>query len=288
MRRLATDLRFALRSFAKTPGFTAIAVVVLGIGIGANTAIFTVVNELLLRPLSGRANELVGVYNHDRAVPNSYRPFSYPLYTDVRDRSGIFDALMAHTFSIVGTPAGEGTKRTLASVVSSNYFDVLGVRLAAGRTFSAEEERPGARIPVAIVTYGQWLKAGLDPAFLGRTIRINAMDFTIVGVAPQGFTGTMALISADLYVPLGMFDSDRHRSVQEQRPGPGRSIEHGSRGRRTTERWRRCVHPLRRDSTRCRDRSRRCIPPITRTSRSLPIRCRGCRRVPLRKMTARS
>jgi predicted permease len=207
MRRLATDLRFALRSFAKTPGFSAIAVIVLGIGIGANTAIFTLVNELLLRPLSGRANELVGVYSHDRAVPDSYRPFSYPLYTDVRDRSGIFDALLAHTFTIVGTPAGEGTKRTLASVVSSNYFDTLGVRLAAGRTFSADEERPGARIPVAIVTDALWMKEGRDPAFLGKSIRINATDFTVVGIAPRGFTGTMALVSADLYLPLGMFDT---------------------------------------------------------------------------------
>jgi hypothetical protein len=87
------DVVYALRTFAKAPGFTAIAVLVLGAGIGANTAIFTIVNELLFRPLSGRASELVGVYSHDRTAPDSYRGFSYPNDVDVRDRSGVFDAL---------------------------------------------------------------------------------------------------------------------------------------------------------------------------------------------------
>ena len=207
MRRLSTDLSYAVRTFTKTPGFTLIAVLVLGIGIGANTTIFTLVNELLLRPLSGRASELVGVYRHDRIVPDSYQPFPHATYVDVRDRSDMFDALMAHTFTLVGTPAGEGMRRSLAAVVSSNYFDTLGVRLAAGRTFSLDEERPGARIPVAIVTYARWQQEGRDPAFIGKTIRINAIDVTVVGVAPEGFTGTMALVSAELYLPLGMFDA---------------------------------------------------------------------------------
>ena len=207
MRRFAADLSYAIRTFLKTPGFTAIAVLVLGLGIGANTAIFTLVNELLLRPLSGRASELVGVYRHDRVVPDSYQPFSYPMYVDVRDRSDLFDAVMAHTFTMVGTPAGEGMRRTLAAVVSSNYFDTLGVRLAAGRPFSIDEERPGARIPVAIATYARWMHEGRDPAFIGKTIRINAIDFNIIGVAPEGFTGTMALVSAEVYLPLGMFDT---------------------------------------------------------------------------------
>ncbi|HEY7475051.1 MAG TPA: ABC transporter permease [Vicinamibacterales bacterium] len=207
MRRLSTDLAYALRTFAKTPGFTAIAVLVLATGIGANTAIFTLVNELLLRPLPGRGSELVGVYSRDRMVPDSFRQFSYPNYVDVRDRSGVFDALLAQTFTMVGTPAGEGTRRTLAVVVSSNYFDTLGVTLAAGRPFSADEEQPGARISVAIVTYGRWMQEKRDPAFIGKTIRINAIDFTVIGVAPEGFSGTMALVSADLYLPLGMFDA---------------------------------------------------------------------------------
>ena len=114
---------------------------------------------------------------------------------------------MAHTFTMVGTMTGDETRRTLAAIVSLNYFDTLGVGLAAGRTFTAEEERPGANLPVAIATYATWQKAQLDPAFIGKTVRINARDFTIVGVAPEGFTGTMALVSADVYLPLGVYDT---------------------------------------------------------------------------------
>jgi predicted permease len=205
--RLRQDLAYALRAFAKAPGFALVAVLVLGMGIGANTAVFTIVNELLLRPLSGRAGELMGVYSRDTTVPDSYRAFSYPNYVDIRARGDVFDALMAHTFTLVGTPAGDSTRRTLAAVVSSNYFDTLGVRLAAGRPFTPDEERPGSRAPVVIVSYARWKQAGFDPAFVGQTVRVNAIDLTVVGVAPEGFTGTLALISPELYLPLGLFDA---------------------------------------------------------------------------------
>jgi predicted permease len=199
MRHIFHDLRFGLRMLVKTPGFTAVAVAVLALGIGANTAMFSVVNTLLLRPLAGRADELVGLYSHDRTKPNSFRALSYPNYADIRDRNDVFDGLMAHTFSMVGVPAGDKMRQTFIEVVSSNYFETLGVSLAAGRSFTHDEERPGARIPVLIVR-----KDRAD--LLGKTLKINATDFTVVGVAPQGFTGTMALISPEMWLPLGMFD----------------------------------------------------------------------------------
>ena len=200
------DLAYALRLLVKAPGFTAVAVLVIGIGIGANTAIFTILNELVLRPRSGQADALVGVYSHDSTRPDSYRMFSYPNYVDIRDRGDLFDGLLAQTLTMVGVPEGEGTRRVLAAVISSNYFDTVGVRLAAGRPFTIDEERPGAA-PVAIVTYARWVREGRDPAFLGRSIRLNAEDYTVIGVAPEGFTGTMAFLSADVYLPLGRFDS---------------------------------------------------------------------------------
>ena len=192
------DLTYALRSFTKAPAFTAIAILVLGIGIGANTAIFTIVNELLFKPLSGRAGELVGVYRHN--TDHDYRAFSYPNYVDVRDESGVFESVMAHTFAMVGVPAGDTTRRAFADVVSSNYFDALGVKLAAGRPFTAEEEKPGASIQVAIVPYARRNE-------LGQMVRINSRDFTIVGVAPEGFTGTMVFVGPEFYLPLGVFDT---------------------------------------------------------------------------------
>ena len=221
MTRLLQDLHYSARSFLRSPGFTVVAVVVMALGIGANTAIFTMVNELMFRPLSGRADDLVGVYSHDRTVPNSYRAFSYPNYVDIRDGAGVFEGLMAHTFAMVGTPAGDTTRRVFADVVSSNYFDTLDVPLAAGRPFTAEEERPGARIPVVIVSYSWWKKENLDPSFIGRTIRINDRDFTVVGATPEGFTGTMALVSAEVYLPLGMFDDVVNDTFKNKGTGLG-------------------------------------------------------------------
>ena len=214
MTRLWQDVAYAFRTFAKAPGFTAIAILVLAIGVGANIAIFSIVNEFLLRPLSGRAGGLVGAYSHDRTEVDSFRAFSYPNYADIRDQSDLFDRLMAHRFTMVGASAGDETRQILAALISSNYFDTLGLRLAAGRPFTAEEERPGANLPVVIATYARWQKEQLDPAFVGKTIRINAQDFTVVGIATEGFTGTMALLSAEVYLPLGAFDS-----VASQRPG---------------------------------------------------------------------
>ncbi len=218
MGRLWPDVVYAVRTFAKAPGFTVIAVLVLGAGIGANTAIFTVVNELLFRAKSGRAGELVAVHSRERTNADAYRGFSYPNYLDVRDRSGVFEALTAHTFCMVGTPAGDETKRTFASVVAANYFDSLGVRLAAGRPFTPDEERPGSRARVVIVTYARWKQEQLDPAFVGKSIRINADDYTVVGVTPEGFTGTMALVSAELFLPIGVYDlvvNDRFKATGE-------------------------------------------------------------------------
>jgi predicted permease len=201
------DLRHALRAFARTPAFTGVAILVLAIGIGANSAMFTVVNTLLFKPLSGQAGDMVGVFSRDRTKPDTHRAFSYPNYVDIRtDTTDVFEALMAHTFAMVGVTEQDVTKRTFVSVTSSNYFDTIGAPLAAGRAFTADEERPGARIPVAIVGYERWREAGLDPAFIGSTLRINAIDFTVVGVAPRGFTGTMALVAPQMWLPLGMFD----------------------------------------------------------------------------------
>ena len=199
MTHLRQDLSYALRTFLKAPGFTLVAVLVLGIGSGANTAIFTIVNQMVFKPLSGRADELVGLYSRDRTEARGYRAFSYANYADIREQAGIFDGLLAHTFSMAGTPAGDTTRRTFVQLVSSNFFDTLGVTLAAGRPFTLDEERPGAGIPVVIVPYER-------RAELGTKIRINAEDFTVVGVAPKGFTGTMAMVGAEMYLPLGMFD----------------------------------------------------------------------------------
>jgi putative ABC transport system permease protein len=203
---LFQDIRHSVRLLRRTPGFTAVAVLVLALGIGANTAVFSLVNALVLQPRPGRIDTLVNVYSRDRIKPAQYRDFSYGAYTDLRDRSGVFESLMAHTFSLVGIGDGAATKQSFAAVVSASYFTTLGVPLAAGRPFTAEEERPGARTAVAIASYAVWREAGFSPAFIGSTVRVNGTPFTIVGVTPRGFAGTMAIVSPQWWFPLGTFD----------------------------------------------------------------------------------
>ena len=199
------DVRYGIRTLASKPGFTLAAVLVLALGIGANSAVFSLVNAFVLKPLRvEKPEELAGVYSRDTKHPDTYRAFSYPNYADLRDTGQVFSNLAAMNMAMVGVQEGATTRRTFAAVVSSNYFATLGVKPALGRPFLAAEEKPGAEL-TAIVTYPYWQKKGADPSLAGKTIRINSHAFTIVGVAPKGFTGTMALVSPEIYVPLAAY-----------------------------------------------------------------------------------
>src|SRR5438093_2293652 len=200
------DFRHSLRLLRRTPGFTSVAVGVLALGIGANAAIFNIVNTLILQPRPGRVDSTFAVFSRDKVKPDTYQDFSYPAYVDIRERNGVFDELMAHTFSTVGVREGDTTTQTFASIVSSNYFKTLGVTLAAGRAFTAEEERPGSHAKAAIASYAVWRRHNLSPDFVGRTFRANGTTFTVVGVAPRGFGGTMMLVSPQWWFPLGSYD----------------------------------------------------------------------------------
>jgi len=203
---LLRDVRHALRLLRRTPGFTGVAVLVLALGIGVNAAVFSVVNTLVLQPRPGRIDRALGVFSRERSKPDHYRDFSYPAYTDLRDRSNVFESLMAHTFSTIGVGEGDAVKQTFAALVSANYFETLGVPLAAGRPFTLDEERPGTRAPVAIASYAVWRKTGLSPSFVGSTVRVNGTPGTVVGVTARTFTGTMTLMSPQWWFPLGSYD----------------------------------------------------------------------------------
>src|SRR5262249_56449816 len=122
-------------------------------------------------------------------------------------RGDISESLAAQSFTPLATRAGDWTRQAFGAVVSSNYFDTLGVNLAAGRAFTAEEERPSARAAVAIASYDVWRRARLDPAFIGSTVRIDGIDFTVVGVAPKNFGGVMAFVSPQWWLPLGAYET---------------------------------------------------------------------------------
>lgn len=213
------DFRYSLRLLRRTPGFTTVAVLVLALGIGANTAMFSLVNTLVFQPRPGRIDQLVAVFNHDRTKPKGYRDFSYPAYVDLRERAGVFESLMAHTFSTVGLTEGDVTRQTFAAIVSANYFSTLGVRLAAGRTFTQDEERPGTGVRVAIASYAAWRRARFDPAWVGSTIRASGSDYTVIGVAPRGFAGTMTLVSPEWWFPLGSYDAIVNEMFKQRATG---------------------------------------------------------------------
>ena len=220
MNQLGQDLRYGIRTMLSKPGFTAAAVIVLSLGIGANTAIFSLVNAFLLKPLYIKnPSELVGCYSRDTKQPDNYRAFSYPNYVDLRRGNHVFSSLMAHNMALAGVTEGEVTRRVFADVVSSNYFTTFGVSLFEGRAFTDAEERPGSNSTAAIVSYSYWRRTG-DPDLLGKSIRINGRMFTVVGIAPKGFTGTTALISAELYLPLGAY-----QLVANDFEGQGKALE---------------------------------------------------------------
>jgi predicted permease len=204
--RVLQDTRHAVRLLLKNPGFSTIAVLVLALGIGANTAVFSLVNALMLQPMAAEGPGIVGIYSRDTTHPTSYRSFSWRDYEQVRSSREPFDAVMAYTMTMIGVSDGDTTRRSFSAIVSSGYFSTLDVRLAAGREFTADEERPESDERVVIVGHRFARGAGVPPeAVLGRTVRLNTRDYVIVGVAPEGFSGTMALVAPEFWLPLGVY-----------------------------------------------------------------------------------
>ena len=206
--QLLADLRYAARRLLVAPGFTIVAGLTLALGIGANTAIFSLFEAVVLRPLAVSKPQQLALLTPGAAAPGgSTGPhgMAYPLYRNLRDNNTVFDGLMCHfrLFANVGT--GAETQRLTVELVSGNYFEVLGVEAALGRTLTADDDRqPGAH-PVAVLSHECWqnLFAG-DPAVLGRTIRFNGNPLTIVGVSAKGFTGVDLDYSPQVRVPLAM------------------------------------------------------------------------------------
>ncbi|HMG06185.1 MAG TPA: ABC transporter permease, partial [Chthoniobacterales bacterium] len=201
------DLRFAVRQLLKAPGFTIAAVLVLALGIGANTAIFSLVHTMLFAPPGyARPHELVQIFSQDTKNPKSFRAFSYPTLNDIRAQNSVFSGVAAHNVGMVGLGEQNNTRRTFADIVTANYFDVLGVAPVIGRTFTLDEEQPGRAASVALVSYGYWTRHDRDASVLGSQIQINGRSYTIIGVLPRTFTGTLAILSPEVWLPLSAYE----------------------------------------------------------------------------------
>jgi len=195
------DLRFGIRGLIKRPGFTVIAVLTLALGIGANTAIFSMVNATLMRPLPvANPEQLVFVFNGP-----SGSVFSYPDYVTLRDQNNVLEGLIAWGGITASLNSNDQADFVTGAIVSGNFFDVLGVRAQLGRVISTEDDKtPGAH-PVAVISPRLWQsRFGSDPNIVGRQLLLNGNTFTIIGVLPAGFDGLQLGVTRDLYVPLMM------------------------------------------------------------------------------------
>ncbi|HEY2799938.1 MAG TPA: ABC transporter permease [Chthoniobacterales bacterium] len=205
MSTLLHDLRFGRRQLLKHPGFTALAIISMALGIGANTAIFSLVDTVLLRPLPVKnPSQLVELYGTmHRGADITLQ--SYPNYKDYRERNTVLSGLIAYRLCVTNLSRGATNERAWGYLVSGNYFDVLGVKPMLGRGFLPDEDKaPGAK-PVAVLSYATWQKlfAG-DPSAIGRTVTLNGRPYTIVGVAPKGFIGTEVAFAPQMWVPMMM------------------------------------------------------------------------------------
>jgi predicted permease len=229
MRGFRDDIRYAVRQLGQHPGFTAIAVLALGLGLGANTAIFTLIHAVMFRPLPvTRPAELyrLGDTNDccvNSGLPRKFSLFSYPLYRQLRDELPEFSDLAAFQANVTPTgirPADGGVAQSLlAKYVSDNYFTMLGVTAAAGRLFQPGDDAPGAD-PVVVISHEAWTEQyGGDPAVVGRAVYVNGTAMTLVGVAAAGFFGeTVQPNPASLWLPLGKEAGIRGASSLLSRP----------------------------------------------------------------------
>ena len=199
MPNFVQDLRYGLRSLARTPGFTVLSVAVLALGIGVNAAVFSLANAFFLRPLPvADPGTIVRVY------ANRFTNVRYRTYLELRERNSTLVGLAAFQLQSFGLRIDADVEHAFGQIVSGNYFSILGIQSARGRLLTEEDDREGAP-PAAVISFAFWTRRfGGSPDALGRTIALNGQPFTIVGVAPERFTGVLAPLVGDFWVPLAM------------------------------------------------------------------------------------
>ena len=200
------DFRFALRQLRKSPGFTFLAIITLALGIGVNSAIFALINGVVLRstiPL--RPHEVVNVFTVRQNASHDYRQFSHAEYRELRENSGdIFTDVAALEFAVAGIGQDQSMRRSFAFLTSENFFSLMGVRPVIGRFYNAEECRPNANLPVVVVSYAFWKRMGGRSDFVGSKLQINGQPYAVIGITPDGFSGVSALVAPDVWLPLGV------------------------------------------------------------------------------------
>ena len=202
MRTLMKDLRYGIRMLVKSPGFTIVAVLSLALGIGANTTVFSLLDAVMLRSLPvSHPEQIVDIATREGGG-EPHADFSYPLYAGLRDHNDVLSGTIAYVDTSLGLAVGDQTERISAEFVSANYFSVLGIQPAIGSAFAPEDERPGAA-RIAVISYALWKRRlGGEPAVLQKTIALNGRIFSVVGVAPQNYSGLLRGLRTDVWLSL--------------------------------------------------------------------------------------
>jgi predicted permease len=200
------DLRFALRQLRKSPGFTSLAIVTLALGIGVNSAIFALINGVLLHstiPL--RPHEVVNVFTARQNASHDYRPFSHTEYRELRANGvDVFADVAALEFAVAGIGHDQHIRRSFAFLTSENFFSLMGVHPLIGRFYNADECRPNANAPVVVTSYAFWKRMGGRQDFVGSNLQINGESYTVIGITPDGFSGVSTVVAPDVWLPLGV------------------------------------------------------------------------------------
>ncbi|HEX8176927.1 MAG TPA: ABC transporter permease [Pyrinomonadaceae bacterium] len=226
---LLQDLRYGARILAKHPGFTLVAALALALGIGVNTAILSAVNGFVLRPLPvDKPEELVSPYRGRKTDARVWDRFSYPNFLDLREQNKSFSDLCAYTWATAGISSSEGrgagdserAEVVWGELVSSNYFDVMGVKPMLGRGFLPEEDHTPNTHPVVVLGHSLWQRRfNSDAAIVGRTIYMNGLPFTVVGVMPESFMGSVFYFRQGFWVPMMMAQRFSRRAGWEKERG---------------------------------------------------------------------
>ncbi len=202
------DLRFSVRMLRKSPGFAAVAILTLALGIGANTAIFTLLDQILLRMLPVKDPPqlvLLEIVGHYYGNSSGDSVVSYPMYRDFQEHHEVFSGMFCHRFTTASLSFGGQAERVRVELVSGTYFSVLGVHPALGRTLTPDDDRVPNGEPLVVLNYAFWRQRfGGDPAIVGKTLLVNNRNMTVIGVAQAGFDGVEADRSANFFVPIMM------------------------------------------------------------------------------------
>ncbi len=229
---LLKDVRYALRWMLRSPGFSAVAILSLGLGVGVNTAMFSLVDSLLFRPLPvSSPGTLVDVFTAG-GDGDEFATSSYPDYLDIKAQNTVFTDMLGYSPMMAPLSLGDRSRIALGQIVTSNYFDMLGVQPGLGRTLVASDDDPGAA-RVIVLSHRMWQREfGGDPAIVGKDVTLRGLQYSIVGVTSESFTGVVPLLTPELYMPIAYVEEVEPAGIYDVVPSPAGNTQLERRGTR--------------------------------------------------------